>query len=178
MEVVIEYGDRDTGGCEIPSSKIIEHRPAQKPDRDLRSSRIGFKLRCGGKNAAAVPSVERVAHTITVCRDARVPLKFTAGLHHPVRRFDAGLQTHTHGFLNVFAAGAFALARGLPEDVIGELIANEDPAALNFTDDGITWNELHVSAGEINEARELLVLSVGSCSFDEPREDLKALGLM
>src|SRR5947208_8081320 len=39
----------------------------------------GFKLRCGGANASAVPSVEQVAHVLAACRDAGVPLKFTAG---------------------------------------------------------------------------------------------------
>src|SRR5262245_17845898 len=70
--------------------------------------RLGFKLRTGGLQASAVPPVEDVSFVVTACSLTRVPLKFTAGLHHPFRHFDAGLGTHAHGFLNVFTAGALA----------------------------------------------------------------------
>ena len=53
------------------------------------------KLRCGG---ASIPSAEQVALVIASCREAGVPFKATAGLHHPVRR---GAE---HGFLNLLAA--------------------------------------------------------------------------
>src|SRR5262249_6342375 len=61
---------------------------------DTAHWRNGFKLRCGGLDAAAVPSVEQVAFALTACRDAGVPLKATAGLHHPLRRFDPSIQAH------------------------------------------------------------------------------------
>ena len=73
-----------------------------------------FKLRCGGLEAAAFPSPEQVAFTLDTCRSAGVPLKFTAGLHHPLRHLDPGLQTPMHGFVNVLAAGALAHARRRP----------------------------------------------------------------
>src|SRR5262245_62096114 len=41
------------------------------------------KLRCGG---ALTPSVEQVGLVIAACREAGVPFKATAGLHHAVRR--------------------------------------------------------------------------------------------
>ena len=39
---------------------------------------VGCKLRCGGTEAAAFPTSERVAATIIACRNAKVPLKLTA----------------------------------------------------------------------------------------------------
>src|SRR5262249_54512590 len=68
-------------------------------------SRACFKLRCGGLEASTFPSVEQVSAAIAACRDASVPLKFTAGLHHPIRHFSGEVQTKMHGFINVFVAG-------------------------------------------------------------------------
>ena len=53
------------------------------------------KVRCGG---ATVPTVAELAAFIRACREAGVPFKATAGLHHPIRR------DGEHGFLNLLAA--------------------------------------------------------------------------
>ena len=136
----------------------------------------GLKLRTGGLEASAFPSVEQVAFVLHACRDAGVPMKFTAGLHHPIRRYDAGVQTHMHGFINVFTAGVLAHARRLGEDHLRAVLADEDPASFVFTDDGLRWRDFAASTAEIALARTDFVTSFGSCSFDEPRDDLRALG--
>jgi hypothetical protein len=136
----------------------------------------GLKLRCGGVEAAAVPSSEKVAFVIAACRDAGVALKFTAGLHHPIRHFDAGLQTKVHGFINVFVAGVLAFARKLNEQQIQEIIEDEDSNDFVFTDAGLSWRDLNAGTEEIADARRQAVISFGSCSFDEPRDDLRKLG--
>jgi hypothetical protein len=136
----------------------------------------GFKLRCGGLEASAFPAVESVASAIGACREASVPLKFTAGLHHPIRRFDASVGTHMHGFINVFVAGVLAHALRLDEDELRPILADEDPSHFTFTDDGLSWKDHRAVTGQIAGARRDLVTSFGSCSFDEPREDLRALG--
>jgi hypothetical protein len=138
----------------------------------------GFKLRSGGLEAAAFPSPEQVAGTITACRDRGVALKATAGLHHPVRRFDAGLNAFMHGFLNVFVAGALAHARGLGEDQVRAVIEDEDAGHFVFDGAGLRWKDLAAGLDEIAAARREAVISFGSCSFDEPRDDLRALGLL
>jgi hypothetical protein len=127
----------------------------------------GFKLRCGG--ATAVPSSEQVAFTIAACRDAGVPLKFTAGLHQPLRH-DAA-----HGFMNVFVAAALAQARGLNEEQIRIVVEDGDAASFAFDDAGLRWRDLSATTEEVAAARRLVV-GFGSCSFDEPREGLRALG--
>jgi hypothetical protein len=143
-----------------------------------RRRAAGFKLRCGGLEGTDFPSPEQVAFTITSCRDAGVPLKFTAGLHHPIRHFDAGLNIYVHGFLNVFGAGVLAHARQLSESRVQRIVEDEDPNDFAFTDEGLRWKDLHATVAEIRAARRCAVISFGSCSFEEPRDGLRALGLL
>src|SRR4029453_6321401 len=70
--------------------------------------KVGFKLRCGGATARAVPSSAEVAAAICVCRDAGIFWKPTAGLHHPFRRVDPKLAVPMHGFLNLQTAAVLA----------------------------------------------------------------------
>jgi hypothetical protein len=127
---------------------------------------IGFKLRCGG--TTATPPADRVAFTITACRDAGVPLKFTAGLHQPLRH------GAVHGFVNVFVAAALASARGLDEERVRAVIEDDDAASFAFDDDRLRWRDLSATTEEVAAARRLVV-GFGSCSFDEPREGLRSL---
>lgn len=55
----------------------------------LMGEQVGFKLRCGGVEAAAFPSSEQIAVVLRACLDAGIPFKATAGLHHPLPRGDA-----------------------------------------------------------------------------------------
>lgn len=139
-------------------------------------ARAGLKLRCGGLEPSSVPSVEQVAAVIAECALARVQLKFTAGLHHPLRRRDAGLKTQVHGFVNVFVAGVLAAQHRLPAPTLRELLQEESPTAFCFNEAGVTWRQWHAGTAEIELARKYTVTSFGSCSFDEPRADLRALG--
>jgi hypothetical protein len=138
----------------------------------------GVKVRCGGLEASAFPSPEQVAFALTACRDAAVPLKATAGLHHPIRHFDGDVQTTMHGFLNVFGAGVLAHARGLSEDQVTKIIADENASHFLFDNGQFRWDAIHATNTEIGAARRDAVISFGSCSFAEPRDDLRALGLL
>lgn len=138
----------------------------------------GLKLRCGGIEPAAVPSVEQVATVIEECAVAGVPLKFTAGLHQATRRLDPGLGVYVHGFLNVFAAGILASALGLEHDEIVAVVEEEDVRQFQFTEDFFGWNDLEATVSEIEYARRQRVISFGSCSFDEPRAELHTIGLI
>lgn len=136
----------------------------------------GFKLRTGGLQADAFPTPEQVARTIAACRDAGVPLKFTAGMHHPLRHFDAGMQCSMHGFVNVFAAGVLARACRLNEEQLVAILKEEQAASFYFDDAGMRWRDSYASLAAIEEARLNGVVSFGSCSFDEPRQDLQQIG--
>jgi hypothetical protein len=136
---------------------------------------LGIKLRCGGLDAAAFPSSGAIAEAIAGCLARVLPFKATAGLHHPFPRFDRGVGARMHGFVNLFAAGVFAWKRGAGSADVAAMLDEDDPAAFHFDVD-VHWRDLTVSAEEIGQARELFALSFGSCSFDEPRDDLRALG--
>jgi hypothetical protein len=140
--------------------------------------RAGFKLRCGGLEAAAFPSVSEVAAVLKIGREARIPLKFTAGLHHPLPRLDPATGATMHGFVNVFVAAALEWLHGLDPGALAEILADADPESFAFDADGLRWQSLRVAAPLIEEARRDLAVSFGSCSFDEPRDDLRALGWM
>jgi hypothetical protein len=138
----------------------------------------GFKVRCGGLEPSAFPSPAKVALAITMTRTAGIPLKCTAGLHHPIRHHNAGVGAMMHGFLNVFVAGVLATARGLDGAEVREIVEDEDPGNFVFTHDGLRWRNYRASLTEIELAWRTAMISFGSCSFDEPRDDLRALGLL
>jgi hypothetical protein len=106
-----------------------------------------------------------------------VPVKFTAGLHHPVRMFHPSVQTKMHGFLNVLGAGVLALEHQWNEPDILRMLDEEDPSSFTFSDDSFAWRDCEIPTEKIPEWR-VLVTSLGSCSFDEPRDDLRALKLL
>jgi hypothetical protein len=138
--------------------------------------RLGFKLRCGGLDASAFPATEQVALALALCREMDVPFKATAGLHHPIRRFDAGVQTTMHGFINVFGAGILLNASGLGLHPLLQILDDEDASSFHFDAGGFRWRDASVATSDIVAQRRRSMISFGSCSFDEPRDDLRALG--
>jgi hypothetical protein len=141
------------------------------------SNQFGFKLRTGGVVASAFPSSIQIARALVAAVTHRVPIKFTAGLHHPVRQFHSSVHTKMHGFLNVLGAGVLAAEHGW--DLMQTSKMLDDEAEFSFTGDKdfFGWREWRVAVHRIREHRKL-VTSFGSCSFDEPREDLRALNLL
>ncbi|MBC8107470.1 MAG: hypothetical protein H7Z14_12830 [Anaerolineae bacterium] len=136
---------------------------------------FGFKLRTGGVEASAFPPADQIAYSIVACRDARVPIKFTAGLHHPIRHLNQSVQARMHGFINVFVAGVLAHVHRLDEAKLIPILNDEDSKGFQFEKDGLRYKDLGATIDQIEHARRQ-VMSFGSCSFDEPREDLRALG--
>ena len=147
------------------------------PGADVRGL-PGAKIRCGGVTADAFPSVEAVAAFVAACRDAGVPFKATAGLHHPIRHTDAATGFAMHGFLNLLAAAVFAHADRLAEDEIAVLLAEQEPEAFAVAPDGLAVHGRFAGVAAIEAARRELFVAYGSCSFSEPVEDLQALGVL
>jgi hypothetical protein len=139
---------------------------------------VCLKVRCGGLDAAAVPTVAELAGALAAGRDRNVAIKATQGLHHPLRRFDHELGTSTHGFLNLMTAAVLARACRLDESKIGAILADTEPAHFGFTDDGLAWGRHEATLADVAAGRRHALVSFGSCSFDEPRTDLAALGLL
>jgi hypothetical protein len=141
--------------CALAATNMGEGRPS---DRGV----AGIKLRCGGTEPAAVPSTEQVATVIEESVRARVPLKFTAGLHHPIRQLESALGVYVHGFLNVFAAGILAAALDLDHDDLLAVVEEEDIRQFCFSDDFFSWGDAEATRGEIEYARQHCVISFGS----------------
>ncbi|MCC6865943.1 MAG: hypothetical protein IT280_07250 [Ignavibacteria bacterium] len=138
----------------------------------------GYKLRTGGIEPSAFPEPEVIAFAIMTCCEYNVPMKFTAGLHHPIRHFNEEVKSNMYGFINVFAAGILAHESNLDEEELIEILTDEDPYEFIFNDEGIEWNGIKVLNEEIKLCRENFMVSYGSCSFTEPTDDLKTLELL
>ena len=149
---------------------------AAKTIEALSGSGAGFKLRTGGVTADAFPTGAQIARALVTAARHRVPIKFTAGLHHPILKFHGSVGTKMHGFLNVLGAGVLAAEHRWSESQTQEMLAEEDPGSFVFEEEMFRWREWKISTAQITQRRQL-VTSLGSCSFDEPREDLRALGL-
>ncbi len=143
-----------------------------------RMTPAGFKLRCGGVTPDVFPTAGQIASVLTLCRDRKVPLKATAGLHHPIRHYSDATRCMMHGFLNVIGAGVLAYANSLDAVTVAQIVADEDAGHFRFTEDAFAWQEVSADVVAIEYARANHILSYGSCSFDEPREDLQNLGML
>lgn len=137
-----------------------------------------YKLRCGGIEASAYPAPDSVAQVIQKCRRADVGLKFTAGLHHPLRHYSESVGCKEFGFINIFGAAIFAREHDLTDEVVMSVLTEEDAGAFRFDEHGFHWRDLCVSCNSIGEIRNTFCHSYGSCSFDDPRDGLKRLGWM
>ncbi|MDE5415101.1 hypothetical protein [Alkalihalobacterium chitinilyticum] len=140
--------------------------------------RIGLKLRTGGVTANAFPTPHQVATVMHACAERDIPQKFTAGLHHPIRMYRDEVNTYMHGFLNIFTAGMLARTNAWSVDALAEVIADEDASHFTFTEEGARWQEYLVQVPDVNYLRQYALCSYGSCSFDEPRDDLKTFNIL
>lgn len=141
----------------------------------LQRTGLHAKLRCGGAVAEAFPSVERVAGFIAAAALHGVAFKATAGLHHPVRHLDPASGFTMHGFLNILVAAAVA-SDVSPTD-LAAVVAEEDPQAFSFDESSLRWRDRRVNIGEIGRMRSTVFHGYGSCSVQEPVDDLTALGV-
>ena len=141
------------------------------------SDRLGCKLRTGGVKADAFPSTAAVAGALAAAVSHKVPIKFTAGLHHPVRKHRDEVGTKMHGFLNVLGAGVMAAEHGWNAEQCAAMLESEEPGDFRFSDDTFSWRDWSITPNRIEQFRTI-VTSFGSCSFNEPREDLRFLRLL
>jgi hypothetical protein len=115
------------------------------------------KLRCGGE---VVPTTEQVALVLAWCHATRVPMKATAGLHHPLR------SGSRHGFLNFLCAAAHS----------GESVEEVRAILEEVSLDGLPLASL--TAEQARTTRQTIFKGFGSCSWREPVDDLRELGVL
>jgi hypothetical protein len=143
----------------------------------LHKCNIGVKLRTGGIKAEMFPPPHKVAFVLASCRERKLPLKFTAGLHHPIRMYREEVNAKMHGFLNIFLAGMFAYHLNLEDSKIEEIISDENADHFTIAADGFAWKNLSITSQKIEELRKHFLCSFGSCSFVEPRDEFFELSI-
>jgi hypothetical protein len=139
------------------------------------------KIRTGGLTPDAVPKANEIAEFLSQAAARRIPFKATAGLHHPLRSDHAltysadSPHAIMHGFINVFIAAAFVWS-GYDRATVTAVLHECDPETFDFSDGQLTWRGRSLSTSQIAGARSEFAHSFGSCSFEEPLADLRALG--
>ncbi len=143
------------------------------------------KMRTGGVVADAFPPAAAIVRFLRALVAHDVAAKATAGLHHPL----CGAYRLTYapdaatarmfGMLNVLLAAA-AIAKG-GSDVDALLLLDESNAAsIEITDMHVAWHGpdriMTMSRALLQQVRERVLVSVGSCSFTEPVDEHRAFG--
>ena len=141
------------------------------------TAKFGYKLRTGGVTADAFPTSAQIAGALVTAATHQLPVKFTAGLHHPIRQFRDEVKAKMHGFLNVLGAAVLAAEHQWGAEQAVKMLEDEDPRSFSFTDDFFAWRDWKIDTQPLQYRRKS-VRSFGSCSFDEPRDDLRALNLL
>ena len=138
----------------------------------------GAKVRTGGTTIPAHPSPEQLALFIDSTAAASVPLKATAAIHHAARSLNSTVGCDQFGFLGVFIGACMRWHERLNRQGLQEILQERDPKAFLFSPDGVKWKTHQLSLREIDEARRVFMKSFGSCSFEEPVDELKSLGIL
>jgi hypothetical protein len=157
------------------SEKTIALLAKHNAEQDVAT--FGYKLRTGGVTADAFPTSAQIARALVKAGTHQLAIKFTAGLHHPMRQFREEVKTKMHGFLNVLGAAVLAAEHQWDVNQAVIMLEDEDPKSFSFTDGFFAWRDWKIDTEGL-KSRRRFVKSFGSCSFDEPRDDLRALRLL
>ena len=155
-----------------PYLAVLQHRGA------------AAKVRTGGITADAFPNVSQLCECILAFAQAKVPFKATAGLHHPLRGQHRltyepdSSSTMMYGFLNVAVLAALVYWQKLTPQEGLEVLEESSIEGFQFKVDGISWRDRDLNISQIAETRQRFFRSFGSCSFQEPIDDLKHLKLL
>jgi hypothetical protein len=139
------------------------------------------KVRTGALTPDGIPSASELADFLLEATARRLPFKATAGLHHPIRAERALTYAPDspcammHGFVNVFSAAAFAW-HGADRALILDLLNETEARSFAFADVGFRWHGHSLSTEQLASTRREFAHSFGSCSFEDPVADLRALG--
>lgn len=182
-------GDADAGVLEEARSivgdlPVFWEAPADRAERTIELlaehnsnadySTFGYKMRTGGVTADAFPTSAQIAPALVTPSTHQVPVKFTAGLHHPLRQYREEVHTKMHGFLNVLGAAVLAAEHRWEAAQAAAMLEDENASSFRFEEEFFAWRDWKIDTDRLEDRRRC-VTTFGSCSFDEPREDLRAL---
>ena len=132
----------------------------------LSGAIAGAKVRTGGIMADMYPTSNALALFIHSCAVAGQPFKATAGLHHPCQNQNDDVGVKEYGFLSVLQATAAANIHEASVEDVEQILTLAKPDLSMFTNT------------ELEQVRAELFTSIGSCSLDDPRNDLCKMGLL
>lgn len=112
-----------------------------------------------------VPTPELLAKAIGTAVRLGVRFKLTGGLHQALPAHDAETGQHHHGFLNTLAATSLAISGANDETLVDVLRSSETERVLTA-----------LGTRDASRVRDSFC-SFGSCSIDEPFDELVRLGL-
>ncbi len=144
----------------------------------LQETGSAAKLRTGGITSAAFPDSTQLSQRILALANAQIPFKATAGLHHPLRgNYRLTYQpnstaTTMHGFLNVAMLAALAYHQNISPDEAVAILEEQSICSFRFTDTQLGWRDRVLSLEAIQRSRQQFFRSFGSCSIQEPIDDL------
>jgi hypothetical protein len=144
-----------------------------------------IKLRMGGIAADTFPSPKSVVTMLEEIARYRLVFKATAGLHHAFRgrhvvdcavgKAPRDSTAVMHGFVNLACAAAL-LHFGAEGDEALQALEEEWPRSWQMTPEALAWGEYSWNGDELCEVRRQFFAGFGSCSFQEPIEELEAMG--
>lgn len=146
----------------------------------IASAGARAKIRTGGVTAEAFPPSDAVVRFLATCVRQPVAFKATAGLHHPIRGeypLTYALNAHRgmmYGYLNLLLAGAL-LQSGGSAGQAKSLLEETRLESFAFDENGVAWRDTRIPEDALAQIRGL-ALGIGSCSFDEPLDDLRRAG--
>jgi len=150
-------------------------------------ARVGrfAKMRTGGTVAEAFPSSQHIVDFLRARLTYNVRAKATAGLHHALcgtyrLTYEAeAASCRMFGFLNVLLAAAI-LADGGTDTLAVQAIEETQVSSLEFNETHLVWRGgdglIAISRNTLQQVREHMIVSIGSCSFTEPVDESRALG--
>lgn len=137
-------------------------------DRLNEGGRVGLKVRAAGSTALSATTFARIIGEVNA---RNIPFKATQGLHHPIPEERYG---NEFGFLGLAMALRLDHALGLSEAERLEILLSDEPADFVLWD-GFGFKMRRAMANKIVLAMQKVPFSIGSCSLDEPDQDLVRL---
>jgi hypothetical protein len=132
----------------------------------LSGAIAGAKVRTGGIEKELYPSSQSLSRFIHSCAIAGQSFKATAGMHHPCQHKNESVGVIEFGFLSVLQATAAASVGNASLEEVEQILNAHTPDFSQFTEN------------QLEKVRAELFNSLGTCSFDDPREDLRGMGLL
>ena len=116
---------------------------------------FGYKMRTGGVTADAFPTSAQIALALVTPATHQVPIKFTAGLHHPLRQYREEVQTKMHGFLNVLGAAVLAAEHKWDAAQTAGMLEDEAAGSFKFDDEFFAWRDWKIDIRRLKRSAKV-----------------------